>query len=915
MAVDAGIPKRAFLTARLPGAEPPPYLLLDAHDQRTVMEVEADRGAPTAPAGSLVVIDGRRAEARPRPGGGLLVTRALLWSLLDPCAATRGQCLDAVDRVEAERLLRAEAARLAEGLGWWRKLPAVERAACRELCAAAGLGPARLARWVEARAREAGGPAAAGFASIPGGTPAPSPPAPLPAPPDPEPDGVAAWFTSPAGLGGLLAEGFAVRPQQAEMAAEVMRALAADTPLLIEAGTGIGKTLAYLLPLLVAIAGGGGRAVVATHTRALQGQILEQELPRLACLFPGLRSRLLMGRRNYLCRRRRLQFLARAAAQHGPAVLAAFRLWLAATGSGQREELAGHPLLGPHLAELFDSPEPCSPAVCQGNDECFVQRARRLAREADLVVVNHSLLMNDFAAGHALAGPFTRLVVDEAHRLPAAALDVSAVRCDSGRLWVLEELVGEARPGGGVPELAAELARDAAALPEPVRGAALAAATGAGEAFAAGFLAYRAWLAALARRWDEAAAAVEVRPAGRVRIHDGDEVFGPLRAETAAWLAAAERVTEAAAGLERSLAGLEMPAAGLQERVATMARAAELVEALRRDVRFVTAAGDPDWVYWLEPDPAAGVRAAGATLLEAGGLLGECWRGAGLAPILTSATLSIAGDFEFMRAELGLQGWRPPAGAAVIDSPFAHERQALYLTLGDMPPPDSPRFAEAVADLLGALSRAVRRKTLALFTSYRTLQEVAARLGVGAPTDDLFAAAGQGRAPSPAGAPVVLAQAPGGDAAALLARFRRERRAILLGTTTFWEGVDFPGSELEVLVVTRLPFQVPADPWVEARCERIRAAGENDFETFMVRDAVLRLRQGTGRLIRRHDDRGVVLLLDSRLHTMPYGVTFLNALPVSPRYCPDARDAIERVAAFFAAGERPPPAAPRAPEA
>jgi ATP-dependent DNA helicase DinG len=262
-------------------------------------------------------------------------------------------------------------------------------------------------------------------------------------------------------------------------------------------------------------------------------------------------------------------------------------------------------------------------------------------------------------------------------------------------------------------------------------------------------------------------------------------------------------------------------------------------------------------------------------------------------------------DFAHMLGELGLRRLHPATATVLIASPFDYERQALFLTLGDMPPPDRPDFPAAVARLVSRLTQVARRKTLVLFTAYKTLARTAQELQGDTAARDLFAALPSGEpvddAPAPPlPPPVILAQTAGADAHDLLARFRRERRAVLLGTTTFWEGVDFPGHELEILVVTKLPFLVPDDPWVEARRQRLDAAGENGFESFVVRDAVLRLRQGIGRLIRRSDDRGVVILLDSRLHSRPYGITFLNALPASPRYCPDAAELAQVVADFFA---------------
>jgi ATP-dependent DNA helicase DinG len=204
------------------------------------------------------------------------------------------------------------------------------------------------------------------------------------------------------------------------------------------------------------------------------------------------------------------------------------------------------------------------------------------------------------------------------------------------------------------------------------------------------------------------------------------------------------------------------------------------------------------------------------------------------------------------------------------------------------PSPEAPDFGRAVSDVLGELARRTGRKTMGLFTSYRLVAETAREL----------AAAGLGGTGGDATA--LLVQEPGGSAAALASRFRRLARAVLLGTATFWEGVDFPGDDLEILVVTKLPFLVPSDPWVEARCQRLEAAGENAFTSFMVRDAVLRLRQGCGRLIRRPDDRGVVIVLDTRLHTRSYGTTFLNALPAMPAGFGDTADLLDRVQAFFA---------------
>jgi Rad3-related DNA helicase len=906
MHAEAGAPAPFLLAARVGGEVAARWLCLDAGAPSRWQELDDRHWPPPEAAGALLVTDGLDPAVEELPGGGLLVNRALLWSLLDPVQAARGLRLAAEDPLAAERALRSEARRLWDRLQWWGRLGPDLRRECRSLVAAFSRPAGRLLAHLDAWAERSDGHPFAGWSAgeeratesqADAGGASESVIPPIVWEGELAPDALAAWLVDPAGLGALYGKSFAPRTEQAEMAEEVARCLAAGRPLLVEAGTGVGKTLAYLVPLLAEVRRRGARAVVATHTRALQVQILEHDLPLLAPLFPDLQARLLMGRRNYLCRRRRLRFLARRPESLADGLAAAaFRLWLAATEEGQREELAGHPLLQDELTELFDSPEPCSPSVCYENDGCHVQRARRRAREAELLVVNHSLLMHDLRADHTLVGPYELLVVDEAHRLPQVALETHAIRCDRQRLSVVEELIGEVRVEGGAPHLIRELgkamnrhARTGAAVAESLNELA--------GTMVRCFQAYRAWWGALGSMVD-ARLPEGARPPGRQRIPDADEGFGPVRAETERLLAAAAVASGAYVTVEQRVEMLPELPAGTQERLATLAQVGQLLVALQQDVKFLTSGWSEEWVAWIEPGSGPGLLAVGATLLEAGDLLREYWLGAGLRPIMTSATLAVGEDFSHMLGELGLRRMQPPTTTTLVASPFDYEQQARFLTLADLPPPDHAEFADTTADLVHDLVHRARRKTLVLFTSYQALQRVAARLmaAEGEEAEGLFA----GLAGPP---PEILLQQPAGETTELLERFRRSHRAVLLGTTTFWEGVDFPGEDLEVLVVTKLPFQVPNDPWVEARCERLQAAGENPFTAFMVRDAVLRLRQGLGRLIRRGDDRGVVVLLDSRLYTKSYGATFLSALPTAPRVCRDPTDLVDRAVAFFAGEE------------
>lgn len=818
-------------------------------------------------------------------GGGLALPTGLLWALLDPCRAWQDPLREEADRLAVETRLRADRERFRTRVAWWRSLEGSLRDACRALLR--GRSPDLLGCLdLLDRAPVAGGlgpkqPQAQGTA--------PAPDVPEPDPLVFDPDAIYAWFQAPEGLGAFYGAGFHPRIEQAQMAREVCRALAQGEPLLAEAGTGVGKTLAYLVPLVAAVGGGDQRAVVSTHTRALQSQILEQDLPRLMPLLGERRFALLMGRSNYLCLRQRQAYLTRPVADLDDALRAVcFRLWLAATEHGLREELADHPLLHTELSELFDSADLCLPGLCYEGGRCFVQKARKQAREADLVVVNHALLLQDLIRGHTLLGEIDRLVVDEAHRLPAVVLDQMSTACGPFRLDAVEDLLGRVRPGGPLPERVAVAARKLSTYAGKGERAAVAA-EDFGRAVGRVFRDFGAWWQALGALVD-ARLPQRGRPGDRVRVRDKDEAFGEMRPETGALL---ERLAEASrcyADLSVRTSDLEDVSETLEDDLAQLAQAGQLMQMLERDVHFLTAGQEEDWVTWLVPGSKGGVRQLGATLLESGAVLREHWQQSDLAPVMTSATLAVGEDYTHMLGELGLTRRRPPTTTVTCPSPFDYHDQVLFLTPSRFPAPDAAGFGAAIGDLLSDLAGHSRRKTMALFTSYHLLNEAARRLEDGPDT-------------GPEGTHILLQQ-PRSATGALLEEFRRRRRALLLGTNTFWEGVDFPGEDLEILVVTKLPFLVPSDPWVEARCERIAAGGENPFSSFVVRDAVLRLRQGFGRLIRRETDRGVVILLDQRLHTKNYGVTFLGALPSVPVSFSGSVDLLQRIDDFFGAARR-----------
>jgi ATP-dependent DNA helicase DinG len=876
----------AFLCAaalRRPGR--PTWLALDLPGAARAREIADPDHDPELGPGAILVA-GSGAECRDLAGGGLLVGGGALWGLLDPSRPLPQPATDDEDPVAVESALRADVRRFAGRVRWYRGLEGTLRDAVRRDLRGGhpDLAPLldRLDRLplppLGERDAETGRTAGDGPRREPRACGA-------------DPDEVHAWLCDDDGLGAVYGGDWAPRPEQAAMAREVAAALLRRETLLVEAGTGVGKTLAYLVPL-VALAAQGRRAVVSTHTRALQSQVLSQDLPRLQPLLGERRFRLLMGRRNYLCLRQQRAFLTRPVEDLADGLrTAALRLWLAVTDEGLREELANHPLLAPCLGELFDAADLCLPGLCWDGDRCHVQRARRRAREADILVVNHALLLHDLRQGRTLLGDYDALVIDEAHRLPAVTLETHAVACGLRRLTDLDDALGAAAPGGAPPRL--ELAARRVAAHGPAGERAAAGCADLGRALARVQVAFRRWWQGVGEQLPALAGAAAT-DIGRARVRDPDSFFAPLRPLTAALLEDLAAAAAAQAVLAGAVGDLDEPEPALQDDLAQVAVAGQVLRLLEHDVAFLAAGPDEGWVTWVEPVRAragtsrGGIALLGATLLESGGVLREAWLEADLRPVATSATLAVGEDFTHMLDELGLSRRRPATRTLACPSPFDYHEQCRILVPSRFPDPQAAGFDEAVGQVLAALARAVPRKTMALFTSYRAIrvaQEVLAAHG--------FEGPGLG------GGPAVLAQGPRSPAAAVGEQFRRLPRAMLLGTATFWEGVDFPGEDLEVLVVAKLPFLVPSDPWVEARCERLQATGENPFTSFMVRDAVLRLRQGFGRLIRRAGDRGVVIILDNRLHTKNYGTTFLGALPALPATYGDEADLLARLDDFF----------------
>jgi ATP-dependent DNA helicase DinG len=597
---------------------------------------------------------------------------------------------------------------------------------------------------------------------------------------------------------------YAPRDVQVTMADAVRDALARQQTLVVEAGTGTGKTFAYLVPALLA----GQRVVISTGTLNLQDQLFYRDLPRVRDAL-GLPARiaLLKGRANYLCRHRLDKAVQQPAGRHEIVKLRQLQDWAQKTESGEMQECGALGDDDALLPRVTSTAENCLGSTCPDFEECFVVKARRNAQAADVLVVNHHLLLADFVLreegfGQILPGA-DAVIVDEAHQLPELATRFFGTRASTRQLQELAQDCGD---------IAAEL-KDVPDLRQAA--AALADANAALEAAFTGVQGREALNVFLAR--GKAAAGV-----GGVRAAlDGlQENLKPL----------AERTPELGAGALR--------AADLAQRLA------------------VICDTDESRVSWVEATGRGG--SLQATPIRVDQDFQRLRDSHGGAWVLTSATLAAGEDFSHFRTQLGLDGAR----TLKLDSPFDFERQArLFLPRG-LPDPKEPAYTGRVAEIARAIVDASGGGVFVLCTSHRALRDIAARLRESVKVPLLV----QGE----------------GSRTELLDAFTRAGNAVLVGTASFWEGVDVRGLALRVVIIDKLPFAAMGDPVFEARLKAIREAGGEPFMEYQLPQAIMILRQGVGRLIRDPADRGLLVLCDPRLRSRGYGRAILESLPAIP---------------------------------
>lgn len=701
-------------------------------------------------------------------------------------------------------------------------------------------------------------------------------------------DEITAMF-DPGGLFERSMPRYEHRAQQSAMVRGVTHAFNDGEVLVVEAGTGTGKSLSYLTPAVFWALRNDQRVIISTNTKNLQEQLFYKDIPFLHDILKvDFRATLLKGRSNYICLDRWRQALGQPddhlTLEEREAALPLVA-WLDETRTGDISENAGFNRSSQRGLWQKVNAEGGACPRCIFQEECFVNKARGTASMSHIVIINHALLFSDLAADNAVLTEYSHLIIDEAHNLEKVAVQHMTIEAGG---WRMRNVLRKLYVKDGIETgLLATLKWRAERSPmKQVWKDALAA--GVRQAIDRVQETDRA-IEAFFEAVNEKALKLTTDRSGytaKLRYDEEDAFTAALQTEMPGLMQRFIHLRDALGRIGETIN--DIPESWLADRdefLNTITSTLEACKMIEENLTILTGGNEENTVFWAEAsrNNPLSCLLIGAPLNVADRLYEDLFS-LKRTVILTSATLAVGTKFNYMVNRLGLRKIEHPRLKVFrIGSPFDYEDQALVCVPSSFPPPKSENFQPSVSTLIQGLVVAARRNTLVLFTSYSLLDKTFSDLE--APLNRL-------------GIPV-MAQGISGPRSLLLDRFRNTPGAVLLGTDSFWEGVDVPGDALEIVILVKLPFAVPSEPIIQAQVEKLEEAGRNSFLEFIVPEAVIKFRQGFGRLIRSAEDYGAVVVLDQRVVSTRYGRLFLESLPAAHTIFNDADQLIEGVTRWF----------------